>query len=70
MLLFSPAFPLAALCALGNNLLEARVDAFKLCFVHRRPWPRPAEQGIGAWQGAIKVRGEAIFLILIGPWGK
>jgi anoctamin-10 len=55
VLLFSPAFPLAALCALCNNLLEARVDAFKLCAVHRRPWPRAAQPTQEAWQSAIKV---------------
>ena len=52
VLLFSPAFPLAPLCAFLNNLLEARVDAFKLCALHRRPWP--TDDG-GGWDGVIKV---------------
>nr|CAD2152305.1 unnamed protein product [Meloidogyne enterolobii] len=52
VLLFSPAFPLAPLCAFLNNLLEARVDAFKLCALHRRPWPT---NDVGVWDGVIKI---------------
>ena len=37
--LFSSAYPLAGLCALFNNLIEVRSDAFKLCFIHQRPFP-------------------------------
>ena len=36
--LFSSAYPLAGLCALLNNLIEVRSDAFKLCFIHQRPF--------------------------------
>jgi hypothetical protein len=46
--LFVVAFPLTPLLALANNLLEVHVDAVKLCFVHRRPFPRPAKD-IGVW---------------------
>lgn len=35
VVLFSSAFPLAGLCALANNLLEIRSDAFKLAHVHQ-----------------------------------
>lgn len=35
VVLFSAAFPLAGLCALANNLLEIRSDAFKLAHVHQ-----------------------------------
>lgn len=38
VMLFAPVFPLAALCALINNILEIRSDAFKLCFVFQRPF--------------------------------
>lgn len=38
VVLFSSAFPLAGLCALANNLLEIRSDAFKLAHVHQRPF--------------------------------
>lgn len=42
VVLFSSAFPLAGVCALANNLLEIRTDAFKLAHVHQRfvcsPW--------------------------------
>ena len=33
--LFSSAYPLAGLCALLNNMIEIRSDAFKLCFIHQ-----------------------------------
>ena len=38
--LFSSAYPLAGLCALLNNMIEVRSDAFKLCFIHQRPFPQ------------------------------
>ena len=33
--MFSSAYPLAGLCALLNNMIEVRSDAFKLCFIHQ-----------------------------------
>ncbi|KAK0399546.1 hypothetical protein QR680_003097 [Steinernema hermaphroditum] len=54
VLLFSPAFPLAAFCALANNLVEIRVDAFKLCNTVQRPFGRRVKD-IGAWQKAMEV---------------
>ncbi|CAD6197162.1 unnamed protein product [Caenorhabditis auriculariae] len=56
VLLFSPAFPLAALCALLNNLIEIRVDAFKLCNTVQRPFGRRVKD-IGAWQKAMEILG-------------
>ena len=47
--LFSSAYPLAALCALINNVMEIRGDAFKLCFVHQRPFGQRVAD-IGTWQ--------------------
>lgn len=47
--LFSSAFPLAAMCAFLNNLIEIRSDAFKLCCVFQRPFGHRA-QSIGVWQ--------------------
>ncbi|GFS11038.1 anoctamin [Elysia marginata] len=47
--LFSSAFPLAALCALVNNIIEIRSDAFKLCITHQRPFGQQVEN-IGIWQ--------------------
>ena len=47
--LFSSAFPLAALCALLNNVIEIRSDAFKLCYTHQRPFGARVED-IGIWQ--------------------
>ena len=46
--LFVVAFPLAPLLAFINNVLEVHVDSFKLCYGHRRPWPRSASS-IGTW---------------------
>ncbi|EFP10578.1 hypothetical protein CRE_23215 [Caenorhabditis remanei] len=56
VLLFSPAFPLAAVCALINNLIEIRVDAFKLCNTVQRPFGRRVKD-IGAWQKAMELLG-------------
>ncbi|XP_078531829.1 anoctamin-6 [Lissotriton helveticus] len=47
--LFVASFPLAPLLALVNNLLEIRVDAWKLVTQFRRVTPEKA-QDIGAWQ--------------------
>ena len=69
--LFSSAYPLAGLCALLNNLIEVRSDAFKLCFIHQRPFTERVQvrrtwrriisnislQNIGCWQTAMEVMG-------------
>jgi len=52
--LFVAAFPLAPLLALANNIIEIRVDAFKLICVHRRPDPLGAED-IGTWHSILEV---------------
>ncbi|GFO46290.1 anoctamin [Plakobranchus ocellatus] len=52
--LFSSAFPLAALCALVNNVIEIRSDAFKLCITHQRPFGQQVES-IGIWQDVLMV---------------
>lgn len=49
VVLFSSAFPLAALCALINNLIEIRSDALKLCTGLQRPFGQRVES-IGQWQ--------------------
>ncbi|XP_047486839.1 anoctamin-8-like [Penaeus chinensis] len=54
--LFSSAFPLAAMCAFLNNLIEIRSDAFKLCCVFQRPFGHRA-QSIGVWQDAMELMG-------------
>ncbi|KAH7729371.1 Protein ANOH-2 a [Aphelenchoides avenae] len=71
VLLFSPAFPLAAFCALVNNLFEIRVDAFKLCNAVQRPFGRQVKD-IGAWQRAMELMGIAGVIVncaLIGQSG-
>ncbi|XP_050293714.1 anoctamin-3-like isoform X2 [Anthonomus grandis grandis] len=50
---FSKAFPIGALCALLNNLIELRTDAYKFVKSHRRPVPIP-KSGIGAWNGILR----------------
>jgi len=49
VVLFSSAFPLAAMCALVNNIIEIRSDAFKLCSGLQRPLGLRVES-IGQWQ--------------------
>ena len=48
VVLFSAAFPLAGLCALLNNVVEIRSDAFKLCTNLQRPFGVRVEN-IGTW---------------------
>ncbi|XP_058818940.1 anoctamin-8 isoform X3 [Topomyia yanbarensis] len=72
VVLFSAAFPLAGLCALGNNLLEIRSDAFKLAHVHQRPFGQRVAN-IGTWQNALGMLGLAAVIVncaLIGLSGQ
>lgn len=46
--LFSSVFPLAALVALLNNILEIRTDAFKIVHASKRSLPNK-KSGIGSW---------------------
>ncbi|CAF4482762.1 unnamed protein product [Rotaria socialis] len=50
--LFVAAFPLAPLCALINNLIELRLDAWKLLTKYKRPLPFKASD-IGIWNDII-----------------
>ena len=50
--LFSAAFPLAPLLAFTNNLVEIRVDGWKLLQLCRRPEPSGAED-IGSWYAIL-----------------
>lgn len=54
--LFSAVYPQAALWALFNNLIESRVDAFKLCRLYQRPIARRVKD-TGAWQVGSEHRG-------------
>ncbi|XP_021695269.1 anoctamin-8 [Aedes aegypti] len=72
VVLFSSAFPLAGLCALANNLLEIRSDAFKLAHVHQRPFGQRVAN-IGTWQNALGMLGLAAVIVncaLIGLSGQ
>ncbi|CAG9798588.1 unnamed protein product [Chironomus riparius] len=72
VILFSSAFPLAGLCALANNLIEIRSDAFKLAHVHQRPFGQRVAN-IGTWQNALGLLGLAAVIVncaLIGLSGQ
>ncbi|XP_045215850.2 anoctamin-8-like isoform X2 [Mercenaria mercenaria] len=72
VILFSSAFPLAALFAFLNNLIEIRSDAFKLCVYHQRPFGMRV-QNIGIWQDALRVMGLLAVVVnsaLIGVSGQ
>lgn len=72
VVLFSAAFPLAGLCALINNLIEIRSDAFKLAHVHQRPFGQRVAN-IGTWQNALGLLGLAAVIVncaLIGLSGQ
>lgn len=58
---FSWAFPLAPLCALVNNLIEMRTDAYKLCYFTQRPIAHKAS-GIGVWYNVLHVM--SVFAVL------
>lgn len=72
VVLFSAAFPLAGICALVNNLMEIRSDAFKLAHVHQRPFGQRVAN-IGTWQNALSVLSLAAVIVncaLIGLSGQ
>ena len=52
--LFSSAFPVAAMCALLNNVIEIRSDAFKLCMTLQRPFGQRVEN-IGGWMVSFSI---------------
>ena len=53
VILFSSTFPIAAVCALLNNVIEVRSDAFKLCSTMQRPFGHRVNN-IGTWQVSSK----------------
>ena len=52
--LFSSVYPLAAMFALINNVLELKLDSYKLCKLMRKPTPRGVRD-IGAFYLAFSV---------------
>lgn len=54
VVLFAPAFPLAPLICLMNNLLEIRLDAINFVTAFRRPLPTPVS-GIRIWRHCLDV---------------
>ncbi|XP_068995688.1 anoctamin-8 isoform X2 [Embiotoca jacksoni] len=72
VVLFSSAFPLAAMCALINNVIEIRSDALKLCTSLQRPFGQRVEN-IGQWQTAMEAMGLIAIIVncyLIGQCGQ
>uniref|UniRef100_A0A8C8DSF4 Anoctamin n=1 Tax=Oryzias sinensis TaxID=183150 RepID=A0A8C8DSF4_9TELE len=72
VVLFSSAFPLAAMCALINNIIEIRSDAFKLCTGLQRPFGVRVAC-IGQWQTAMEAMGLIAIIVncyLIGQCGQ
>nr|XP_033812220.1 anoctamin-8 isoform X2 [Geotrypetes seraphini] len=72
VVLFSSAFPLAAVCALTNNIIEIRSDAFKLCAGLQRPFGQRVES-IGQWQNVMEAMGVLAIIVncyLIGQCGQ
>uniref|UniRef100_A0AAZ3S5Y3 Anoctamin n=1 Tax=Oncorhynchus tshawytscha TaxID=74940 RepID=A0AAZ3S5Y3_ONCTS len=72
VVLFSSAFPLAAMCALINNIIEIRSDALKLCTGLQRPFGQRVES-IGQWQTAMEAMGLIGIIVncyLIGQCGQ
>mmetsp|Transcript_24178 Transcript_24178/g.4041 ORF Transcript_24178/g.4041 Transcript_24178/m.4041 type:complete len:172 (+) Transcript_24178:1825-2340(+) len=53
VVMFSVAFPLVPICSLILTLIEIRVDAWKLCYLTRRPYPGPAVT-LGIWFSIIQ----------------
>ena len=51
--IFVAAFPLAPLCALLNNIIEIRLDAYKHTKLYQRPVANKA-QDIGPWFEILK----------------
>lgn len=72
VVLFSSAFPPAALCAILNNLIEIRSDAFKLGYVCQRPFGQRVPN-IGTWLNCIEYMGYMAVIVncaLIGLSGQ
>ncbi|XP_051956844.1 anoctamin-8-like [Xyrauchen texanus] len=72
VVLFSSAFPLAAMCALINNIIEIRSDAFKLCTSLQRPFGLRVGS-IGQWQTVMEAMGMIAIIVncyLIGQCGQ
>eukprot|EP00741_Cyanophora_paradoxa_P020930 tig00021319_g20206.t1 len=65
VVLFAPAFPLSAACALINNVIELRTDAFKLLTGHRRPEANRVD-GIGSWLYVLEFMGTAAVVSNVG----
>jgi len=53
--MFASAFPLGSLCALANNLLEMRTDAWKRLKAMQRPAPTQRGEDIGKWMDILQL---------------
>lgn len=53
--MFAAAFPCGALCALINNLIEMRTDAWKRLRAMQRPAPTARAENIGKWMDILQL---------------
>ncbi|KAG5900571.1 hypothetical protein JTB14_022876 [Gonioctena quinquepunctata] len=71
VILFSSAFPPAALCAMLNNLIEIRSDAFKLAYVCQRPFGQRVPNMVhGRMYGYMSIMAVLVNCALIGLSGQ
>lgn len=54
VVLFASISPFASIFAFFNNIIELKIDAYKLCCVYRRPFARRAKN-TGAWHLAFEI---------------
>jgi len=64
--MFVAAFPLAPLCALANNMLEIRTDAYKRLLGMQRPAPSERAEDIGAWLNILELMSLAAVATNVG----
>ncbi|ETO25906.1 hypothetical protein RFI_11229 [Reticulomyxa filosa] len=63
--LFVIAFPFAPFFGFLSNIVESRIDGYKVCHLLRRPFPRRADD-IGAWQFALEGMAWAVLATNLG----
>jgi anoctamin-8 len=53
--MFSGVFPWLVIASLANNIMELKSDAFKYCYVYKRPFPKPTN--LDPWRLAFEMFG-------------
>jgi len=65
LMMFAVALPVMATLAWFCNLLELRLQGFKMVYVMRRASPR-GQEGIGSWQGIIMIVSKVAVIVNVG----